>query len=363
MRKRILALGLSLCLALTAAGCGAAPTAESQPETASMQKYTATWFDVFDTVTTVLGYAESEEEWNSQMDALHADLMTYHKLYDIYHTYDGMVNLRDVNLHAAEAPVEVDSRIFSMLSEAKELCELTNGQMNIAQGRMYKLWHDKRDEAEEDPAKASLPDAEALSEAALHGSIENLLLDKEASTVSFADPEMRIDVGSVGKGYAVEMVARAAQERGLSSALISVGGNLRSIGTKPDGTKWTGGAQNPWQGMEGMPEDPYLRVVELQDMALVTSGDYQRFFTVDGKRYHHLIDPDTLYPAGFYSAVSVLGPDSGLADCLSTGLFCMEFEEGLALVESLENVEAMWMFPDGSIQYSSGFESHCRSAN
>ncbi len=363
MHKRVLALALALCLTLALFGCGAAPAAESQPETAALEKYTATWFDVFDTVTTVLGYAESEEAWNRQMDALHADLTAYHQLYDIYHSYEGLVNLRDVNLTAAQAPVEVDARIFAMLAEAKELCRITNGQMNIAQGQLYSLWHEKRDQAEQDPQKAALPDPDALTKAAAHGSIDDLVLDENASTVFFADPQMRIDVGSVGKGYAVEMAAQAAQQRGLSSALISVGGNLRSIGTKPDGTKWTGGAQNPWQGMAGMPEDAYLRVVELEDMALVTSGDYQRFFTVEGKRYHHLIDPDTLYPAGFYSAVCVLGPDSGLADCLSTGLFCMEFDEGLALVEGMEAVEAMWMFPDGSLKFSSGFESHCKSTN
>lgn len=100
--------------------------------------------------------------------------------------------------------------------------------------------------------------------------------------------------------------------------------------------------------------------MELEDLALVTSGNYQRYYTVDGKRYHHLIDPDTLMPAGYFSAVAVLGPDSGLADCLSTGLFCMSLQEGQALVESLDGVEAMWMLPDESVVYSSSFEQHLK---
>ena len=358
MRKRVLAFCLALTLLFSLAGCGAASDSAPQ-KTDGLQKYTVTWFDVFDTVTTVLGYAESESEWQAQMDALHADLTAYHQLFDIYHSYDGLTNLRTVNQHAAKAPVSVDRRILDLLTEAKEMYAITNGQMNIAQGRMYRLWHEKREAGLDDPANASLPDADKLAQAAEHGRMEDLVLDEQAGTVYFADQDLQLDVGSVGKGYAVEMVAQAAEQRGLSSALISVGGNLRAIGHKPDGSKWTGGAQNPWQGQPGMPEDPYLRVVELENCSLVTSGDYQRFYEVDGKRYHHLIDPDTLYPAEFYSAVSVLTPDSGLADCLSTGLFCMEPEEGFALVESLENVEAMWMFPDGTIRYSSGFESHC----
>ena len=98
----------------------------------------------------------------------------------------------------------------------------------------------------------------------------------------------------------------------------------------------------------------------MSDMALVTSGDYQRYFVVDGKRYHHLIDPDTLWPAAYFNSVTVLCPDSGMADCLTTGLFCMPLEEGQKLVESLDGVEAMWCTPDQHAVTSSGWESHTR---
>ena len=137
------------------------------------------------------------------------------------------------------------------------------------------------------------------------------------------------------------MVAQAAEARGLKSALISVGGNLRAIGTKPDGSQWSGGVENPWNASDVYTaSSSYVSGVNMSDMALVTSGNYQRYYVVDGVRYHHLIDPDTLWPARYFDSVSVLSPDSGAADCLTTGLFCMSLEDGQKLIESLDGVEA-----------------------
>lgn len=363
MGKRVVSFVLSLALCATLlAGCGQeAASASQDPELAGYERYTVTWFDVFDTVTTVIGYAASQEEWDSQMEALHSDLVEYHQLYDIYHTYSGVTNLRDVNDRAGQEPVEVDGRILGLLTEAKEMCETTGGKMNVAFGTVLKIWHNYREAALDDPAQAAVPSLEELQAAAQHCDINDLILDEEASTVFFADPELQLDVGSVGKGYAVEMVARAAEERGLKSALISVGGNLRSIGHKPDYTRWTGGIQNPWTTTADIvPTESggYVAVVEVEDMSLVTSGNYQRYYEVDGVRYHHLIDPDTLWPATYFDSVTILCPDSGLADCLSTALFCSSLEEGQALVESLDGVEALWCTTDGQLVYSSGFQNH-----
>ena len=158
------------------------------------------------------------------------------------------------------------------------------------------------------------------------------------------------------------MAAQAAEARGLTSALISVGGNLRAIGVKPDGSQWTGGVENPWNASEVYTNTNSIfgSPINMSDLALVTSGDYQRYFVVDGKRYHHIIDPDTLWPAAYYNGVTVLCPDSGMADCLTTALFCMPLEEGQKLVESLDGVEAMWCTPDQQAVASSGWESHTR---
>lgn len=370
MVKRLLCAGCAaVLLAASLAGCGStaspsasassAASASADPAMAGWEKYTASWYDVFDTVTTVIGYASSEEEWDRQMDALHQDLAEYHQLYDIYNYYEGVTNLYDLNRSAAQGPVAVDQRIMDLLVESKEMYKTTSGKMNVAFGAVLSIWHDYREAGLNDPDSAQLPPMEQLTAASEHCSIDDLVLDEEAGTVYFADDQLQLDVGSVGKGYAVEMVARAAEERGLASAILSVGGNVRTIGHKPDGSRWTAGIQDPWASAElagqVVNDAPYLVSVYMEDMALVTSGDYQRFYEVDGKRYNHIIDPDTLMPADHFSAVAVLVPDSGLGDCLSTGLFCLSLEDGQALVESLDGVEAMWMLKDGSVVYSSGF--------
>ena len=370
MVKRLLCAGCAaVLLAASLAGCGStaspsasassAASASADPAMAGWEKYTASWYDVFDTVTTVIGYASSEEEWDRQMDALHQDLAEYHQLYDIYNYYEGVTNLYDLNRSAAQGPVAVDQRIMDLLVESKEMYKTTSGKMNVAFGAVLSIWHDYREAGLNDPDSAQLPPMEQLTAASEHCSIDDLVLDEEAGTVYFADDQLQLDVGSVGKGYAVEMVARAAEERGLASAILSVGGNVRTIGHKPDGSRWTAGIQDPWASAElagqVVNDAPYLVSVYMKDMALVTSGDYQRFYEVDGKRYNHIIDPDTLMPADHFSAVAVLVPDSGLGDCLSTGLFCLSLEDGQALVESLDGVEAMWMLKDGSVVYSSGF--------
>ena len=344
----------ALCLSLLAA-CA--------PKKKELTRYSTIFYDVFDTVTQVIAYCESEEVFKTQMDALHADLVTYNQLYDIYNDYPGVTNVKTINDNAGKTPVEVDDRILSMLELADQMYATTNGKLNIAMGSVLNIWHNYREAAEatETDADNKLPGMDELEAAAQHCDINNVIIDEDAKTVYLADPDMRLDVGSVGKGYAVEMVCQAAQARGLTSALVSVGGNLRAIGKKPDGSQWTGGVENPWNASEVYTTDSLFgAAINMSDMALVTSGDYQRYFVVDGKRYHHLIDPDTLWPAAYFNSVTVLCPDSGMADCLTTGLFCMPLEEGQKLVESLDCVEAMWCTPDQQAVASSGWESHTR---
>ena len=328
MKRRLAALALAMLLCLPLTACQ------------KQQKlYSATWFDLFDTVAVVQGYAASQQDWDRQTAVLYDDLAHYNQLFDIYNHYDDVVNLYDVNAQAATAPVRVGDELYAFLRWCKDTAyPATDGATNIAAGAVLRLWHDARES--DSPAP---PDADAIAAALVHIDIEDLVLDDAAQTVYFADPEMALDVGAVGKGYAVEQTARAAQARGLTSALLNIGGNVRAIGTKPGSKPWTAGVENPWG------DDPaYIQAVELADGdSLVISGDYQRYFESAGVRYAHLIDLSTGYPARYVSSVAVLAraDTGGLADALSTGLFCLPEETGQALAAQ-NHYAVLWMHPD-----------------
>ena len=337
---------LSLLLALLC-GCAAAP---AEPAGGEQKRYQATFLTLFDTVTTIVGYAETEEAFTHTAQAIHDELLEYHQLYDIYNEYEGVNNLKTINDHAWEQPVEVDQRIIDLLLFSKELHAQTLGRVNVAMGSVLNLWHDARETGIEDPAAAALPDQDALELAAAHTHIDSIQIDQEKGTVFLSDPEVRLDVGAIAKGYAVEQVCRNAP----SGLLISVGGNVRATGPKPEnGQPWVVGIQDPDDS------EQYLHTIYVEDVSVVTSGDYQRYFTVDGVPYHHIIDPDTLFPAGYWRSVTILCQDSGVADALSTALFTLPREDGQALLDAFR-AEAMWVCQDGTILYSPGFQAYIR---
>ena len=333
---------LLLALALLLCGCDGART--------ELQQYTATFLTVFDTVTTVVGRDTSEEAFTEKAQAVHDGLLVYHQLFDIYHEYEGLNNLKTINDHPGEA-IEVDRAVIDLLTDCKAYYELTDGRVNAAMGSVLQLWHEARNDGLDDPMHAYLPDAEALAEAAKHTSWDSVVIDPENSTVTITDPALRLDVGAIAKGWSVQRVAETAPE-GL---LISVGGNVCATGPKDEsGTPWVVGVQDPDGG------SAYLNTLYLTKGSMVTSGDYQRTYLVDGEFYHHIIDPDTLYPGRLWRAVTVVCPDSGLADALSTALFLLPMEEGQKLLDACDSV-AMWVDAEGELYYSTGFEDLIRT--
>ena len=321
------------------------------------QKYSAHSFDFFDTATTITGYADSQEEFDRVAENIQDQLREYHQLYDIYRQYEGVNNLCTVNqvTDGVHSVVTVDRKIIDLLLYAKEMHEKTDGMVNVAMGSVLKLWHDYRTIGMNSPEKAALPPMESLQEAAKHTAMDNLVIDEVNSTVHITDPGARLDVGAIAKGYAVERVAQWMEQEGYTGYILNVGGNVRTVGSKPDGSGWAVGLENPADTTAD-----YIATLELSGMALVTSGSYQRYYLVDGKRYHHILPPDTLMPAEGLLSVSILCPHSGLGDALSTALFCMTPTEGLALIESLPEVEALWVAADGTQTVSSGWNNYVK---
>ena len=321
-----------------------------------LNKYKAYYFDYFDTATTIIGYANTQEEFDEICEDIKSQLNKYHRLFTIYNRYEGLNNLVTINDvdNGKHNVVTVDREIIDMLTFAKEMYQKTNGTVNIAMGSVLKIWHNYRNAGLDDPSNAELPPMEKLKEASEHTNIDDLIVDTENNTVFIADPEMTLDVGAIAKGYAVERIAEYLESKGVTNFLLNVGGNVRTIGMA-DTEKWKVGIENPDISNE---EKPYIEYLEVAGESIVTSGSYQRFYVVNGENYHHIIDPETLMPGTKYRSVSVLTDDSGLGDAVSTALFLMDYEEGKQLVESIENVEAMWVLPDGKQQYSSGFEEY-----
>lgn len=335
---------LPIILALSLSGCAAVPASDQT-------QYQATFLTLFDTVTTIVGKDTSEEAFQEKAQDIHDQLLQYHQLFDIYNEYEGINNLKTVNDQAGRAPVVVDQRIIELLSDCKAFYEATQGKVDVTMGSVLALWHEARTESLDDPANPWIPTKETLDEASLHTGFDSLVIDEEASTVFLTDPDAQLDVGAVAKGWATERVAQNAP----SGLLLSVGGNVRATGPKdPSGTPWVVGVTNPDN------QNEYLHTLYVTDGSVVTSGDYQRYFVVDGKTYHHIIDPETLFPATYWRSVTIVCPDSGIADALSTALFLLPQDEGQAVLDQFD-AHAMWIDLQGKYHYSPGFRDFIRT--
>ena len=321
------------------------------PGSADMNKYSTVFMDTFDTVISLIGYAENQETFDARAAETHAMYLHLHKLFDTYNSYadEGITSVCDVNRQAAVEPVKVDPILFGLLTFCKSHYEL----VNVAMGSVLSIWHEYREAGLDDPENAKLPPMADLQAAAQHMNIDDLILDEAAQTVYFVDPEMKLDVGAVAKGYATEIVSQMLLAGDMPSFIISAGGNVRMGNPPADGrTKWGVGIQDPDGAVLGLSD--IVETLYVTGCSVVTSGDYQRYYVVDGQRYHHLIDPDTLMPDTDFRSVSIITEDSGYADLLSTAAFLMPYEESRAFVDSLDGVEAIWLFPDGSKKMTFG---------
>ncbi len=341
--KRLLCALLLISVLLS--GCTAGQ------ETGEQKQYNATFLTLFDTVTTIVGKSESKEEFQKTAQQIHDSLLEYHQLFDIYNDYEGIDGLKAVNDAAGQNPVQVDQRIINLLLDCKRYYDLTGGKVNPALGGVLKLWHEARNDGINDPLRAYLPDWQALENAAMHTDFDCVVIDEAAGTVFITDPLVQLDVGAVAKGWSVQRVCETAPQ-GL---LVSVGGNVCATGPKDaQGTPWVIGIQNPDGGSD------YLHTVYLTRGSVVTSGDYQRAYRVGDQIYHHIIDPETLYPSTYWRSVTIVCDDSGLADALSTALFLLPLEEGRELAKK-SDVDVMWVDGSGQIYYTAGFESMIRT--
>ena len=340
---------LTIFSIIITAGC-------SQIGSKKLNRYSADFLVLFNTATRIIGYAESEEEFKKQSEFVYDRLEFYHNQYNRFETVEGVNNIRTINQQAGIAPVKVDECVIDLLELSQKAYQDTNGRVNVMIGAVTGVWHEYRERYQYEEEIAALPPQELLQEAAAHTDMQSLIVDRENSTVYITDSEAKLDVGAIAKGYAVQRIVEEARAYGITNMLISVGGNVAAIGTKFDDSgkaeKWSVGIQNP----DGSNKDvsPSLK---LENMSLVSSGDYERYYVYDGRIYGHIIDPETLFPPTRFKQVSVAAKDSGLADISSTALFIMSLEEGQEFVRN-QDIEALWILQDDTLVYSDGFRSY-----
>ena len=342
MLKRISVFIISFAVFLTS-GCS--------PKVSSFKKE---YFDVFDTYTVFQAYAQSREEFDIYAEIIYAELFRLHQLFNIYEDYDGINNIKTINDNAGIAPISVDLSVIRLIELGLDAYNMSDGKVNIAMGSVLSLWHDCRAYGIEHPEHSRLPLTNELYAASLHCNIDDVIIDKSAGTVYLADPHMSLDPGALAKGYAVQKAAELAADKGLASGFISAGGNVKTIGAPQDGRDfWSVGIQSP--------EAYALRTetfdtIHIADMSVVTSGNYERFYTVNGTSYHHIINPDTLMPAYGFKSVSVLHEDSSVAEMLSTPLFLLSYEAGFELLQEY-GADGLWIFDDGMAVATDGYKA------
>lgn len=340
--KRILFVSIMISILLT------------RPERS--QRYTVTFWGAFDTLITITANAESRQQFDALTDAAIDRFTELSRDYDRFLEPGTIVNLATLNRSAGQGEVYVSKALFDLLSFARDGAAKTDFLVMPTFGAVTELWRKQIVYAQNGPGTP--PDLKALQQAEKNTGLELLQLDKKSQSAALLTNQVLLDVGAVAKGYATEIVGRELAANGLTRLAISSGGNIRVFSPPVGRTCWRIGVQNPDAALLG--DDNTLGTLSINDMAVATSGDYQRFFWYENQRYHHLIDPQTLYPAQYYRSVTVVCGDAGEADLFSTALFLADWSHSFTIAER-ERLAALWVMPDGSIRTNTRMQKLLKS--
>ena len=325
----------------------------------------------FDTVIAYIEWVEDgDTQYRENANKTFEKFSSYNGLFDSFHDYENINNIKTINDNAGIKAVSVNQEVIDMLLEAKYFYDISYGKIDVTAGKMISLWHDAREigmELNTNGEYGDIPNREELEESINHKGWDKIIIDDENNTVFITDPYVSLDVGSVAKGYATQRVAEYLVNENVKNAVIDAGGNLKALSGKYNGKEWITGIRNP-NNPSLSPDDSLLTVQYSGDKSAVTSGDYERaFIAKDGKLYSHIIDPDTTYPADRYRSVTIITTDAGVADCLSTALFCLDYEDGLKVIEQYKKdhdndfLEVIWVankdmnFETGNIYHTKSF--------
>ena len=325
-----------LVLVALLVGCAGLPT-QSEPvvvKRAQMQ---------MGTLVKITAVARSESVAQTAATAGFAEIR---RLEELLSTWIPTSELSRVNASAGVMPVHVSSETLTVVQRAIQVAEMTDGGFNIAIGPAVDAW--SVIESRRIPTESELEALRPLLD------LKAVHADGRKQTIYLEKAGMQIDVGGIGKGYAADQAVIAMKNAGASTGVVALSGDIKTFGQLPGGRKFPVGIQHPRK------EGEVLAFMELEDEAISTAGDYERFFEHDGVRYHHILDPRTLQPARSCQSVTVIAREGIWADGLDTGIFVMGVESGMRLVEALPDVEAIIVDHEGHVHVSSGLRDRIR---
>ncbi len=280
-------------------------------------------------------WADTKEQGDAAIEAVLADMRRIDREMS---TYKPDSEISKVNAEAAKHPVKISRELFDLLTQALEYSRLTEGAFDITYasvGYMYDFRRHVR------------PDESQIEKALPGVNYRHVILDSKAQTVKFAREGVRIDLGGIGKGHAVDSGIRILQQRGLSHAVVTAGGDSRIIGDR-FGQPWVIGIRHPDR------KEEVIARIPLEDAAISTSGDYERYFDEKGVRYHHIIDPKTGQSASKVRSATVIGPTATRTDGLSKTAFVLGAEKAIEIYNRLDGIDAIVVKPDGQVLYTKG---------
>ncbi|MGB5508581.1 FAD:protein FMN transferase [Robiginitalea sp.] len=281
-------------------------------------------------ITVVAG---NQTQADSRIDQAVAEIRRIEKMIS---SWDPESETSEVNRQAGVQPVQVSGELFELISRCLELSKLTDGAFDISYASMDRLW-------KFDGSMKELPSAEEIKASVERVGYQKIRLDEELKTVFLPEKGMKIGFGAIGKGYAADKAKDLLLKQGVAAGIINASGDMSSWGTQPGGKPWQVAITNP------MDKTKSFGLLPMGEGAVVTSGDYEKFVRFNGKRYSHIMDPRTGYPATGIVSVTVFAPRAELADALSTAVFVMGIETGLDRIDQLEGIECIIVDDSGKL--------------
>lgn len=303
----------------------------------------AEWFRFSDSAMTTPVTLELWADDGKQAEILWQSVFAeFTRVDEVMSRYREDSQLSRVNREAADQPVAVSESLFEVLARSLEISTLSGGAFDISFASVGYLY---------DFREGRQPDDDAVRDGLAHINFRDVVLDKNDSTVRFRKPGLMLDLGGIAKGYAVDRGIRVLEQAGIRHARLSAGGDMRLLGDRR-GRPWMVGVRDPRN------RDRQAVVIPLSDTAISTSGDYERFFIDDeGRRVHHILSPSTGRPAGEVQSVTILGDEAMTTDALSTAVFVLGAEQGLALINGLDGIDAVIIDENRRMHYSAGLMS------